>query len=264
MLRLLTLRNLLILLITFLPSFGWGAPTRVALETSMGDLVVELDTERSPKTVQNFLRYVDTGFYNETLFHRVVDGYLVQGGGYTRGLKRKPAFEAIPLEAASTLKNTRGSIAMARIHTKRDSARAEFFINVVDNPALDSTAGGYVVFGQIIKGMEIVDAIATVPVGSLGQHRHAPKTPVVIKRVRRIEEAVPATDDSCAPACSNAVDVMMRGFKEKDPKRFDSAALEGLRPTALTQCLSSCRSNPMLAECYSKAKTTKALKACGL
>ncbi len=256
-------KNLLIAAAMLVCHAAWAAPGRVELETSMGRVVIELDAGKAPKTVENFLRYVDSGFYNDTVFHRVVDGYLVQGGGYIRGLKQKAGFDPIVLESKASPKNLRGSVAMARIHTKRNSARSQFFINLVDNAALDTTAGGYIVFGRVVEGMEIVDAMATVPVGSMGRHQHMPKTPLVLKRAERVREAPVPEDDPCNTACPNAVDVMMRGFKEKQPERFDAAALAGLRPTALKECLDSCRATPKLAECYAGAKTTGALKACG-
>ena len=159
---------------------------RVRLETTMGNIVVELDAARAPKSVENFVAYVDDGFYDGTIFHRVIEDFMIQGGGFTPELSRKPARAPIRNEADNGLKNTRGSIAMARTRDPH-SATAQFFINVVDNPGLDFTAPnergfGYAVFGRVVEGMDVVDRIRTQPTGVRGRYRDVPESPIVINR----------------------------------------------------------------------------------
>jgi peptidyl-prolyl cis-trans isomerase A (cyclophilin A) len=154
---------------------------KVKLSTSMGDIVVELDAQKAPKSVANFVQYVKAGHYNSTVFHRVIESFMVQGGGMTADLSEKPTRAPIPLEAGNGLSNLRGTLAMARTNVP-DSATAQFFINVVDNPRLDSAGGGYAVFGKVIDGMDVVDKIRAVPTGNKGQYQNVPTTPVVIKQ----------------------------------------------------------------------------------
>jgi cyclophilin family peptidyl-prolyl cis-trans isomerase len=164
---------------------------RVLMQTSMGDLVIELDREKAPITVANFLRYVDSKHYDGTIFHRVIADFVVQGGGYSEKLQEKPTGDPIRNEARNGLKNLRGTLSMARtgeIH----SATSQFFINVKDNAALDHVdAGryGYAVFGKVVQGMEIVDMIRAVKTGNAntaeGVMSDVPLTPVLIKSVRR-------------------------------------------------------------------------------
>jgi cyclophilin family peptidyl-prolyl cis-trans isomerase len=166
-------------------------PPRVALHTNLGTITVELDAERAPKTVANFLAYVAQGHYDGTVFHRVIPGFMIQGGGFDRALQLRPTNAPIPNEADNGLKNVRGTIAMARTQDPH-SARAQFFINLVDNPHLDhrdrSAQGwGYAVFGRVVTGMEVVDAIANVPTTRVGPLRDVPVEPVVIERAERIE-----------------------------------------------------------------------------
>ncbi len=154
-----------------------GAPPvpvkpRVQLETSKGVIVVELEEEKAPKTVANFLAYVRSGFYAGTVFHRVIPDFMVQGGGMKTDLARKATGASIPNEAANGLKNVRGAVAMART-AEVDSATSQFFINLRDNPHLDHRGTtprefGYCVFGRVVKGMEVVDAIAAIPTGPRG------------------------------------------------------------------------------------------------
>lgn len=156
----------------------------VVMETSLGTFVVQLDRKRAPLTVENFLHYVSTGFYNGTLFHRVVPGFVIQGGGYTTAYVQKKTLAPIPNESGNGLENLRGSIAMARDEAPH-SADAQFYINLVDNRKLDPRPDrwGYVVFGKVIQGMDVVDKIATVPTGKLGPFdQDAPLTPVVIQK----------------------------------------------------------------------------------
>jgi peptidyl-prolyl cis-trans isomerase A (cyclophilin A) len=166
---------------------GKADPTpRVILVTSLGDITLELDAERAPKSVANFLGYVKAGHYEGTVFHRVIDGFMVQGGGFTADMKQKPTKAPIPLESQNGLKNLRGTIAMART-SDPNSATSQFFINVVDNPRLDFPSfdgHGYAVFGKVVAGMDVVDKIRAVPTTSVGPHQNVPAQPVVIRSAR--------------------------------------------------------------------------------
>jgi peptidyl-prolyl cis-trans isomerase A (cyclophilin A) len=158
---------------------------KVKFATSMGDIVVQLDAAKAPKTVDNFVQYVKAGHYDGTVFHRVIPTFMIQGGGMTTDMKEKPTREPIALEARNGLLNERGSIAMARTMDP-NSATAQFFINVKDNEFLNADkardGNGYAVFGKVISGMEVVDKIREVPTGSKGPHENVPNTPVIIKR----------------------------------------------------------------------------------
>jgi len=153
----------------------------VVLRTSMGDITIELIPDEAPISVQNFLQYVYDGFFDGTIFHRVIDGFMVQGGGFTKDMIQKPTREPIKNEAENGLKNTRGTLAMARTNVV-DSATSQFFINLVDNDFLDHSAKtfGYAVFGKVVAGMDVVDAIARVKKGRCGPHDDVPVEPVVI------------------------------------------------------------------------------------
>ena len=169
--------------------FGAGtafAGPKVKLETTMGDIVIDLDRDKAPKTVNNFLAYVRKGFYTNTIFHRVISNFMIQGGGLTEDMQAKPTDPPIENEAFNGLSNKKYTIAMARTGAPH-SATAQFFINVQDNPNLDfrsPTQGGfgYAVFGKVSKGQEVVDAIKAVPTGSKAGHKDVPTTPIVIKR----------------------------------------------------------------------------------
>ena len=169
------------------------AATEVKLQTNMGAIVLALNAEKAPATVANFLDYVRSGFYNGTLFHRVIAGFMIQGGGFTADYQRKPTRPPIKNEAANGLKNLRGTIAMARTPNP-DSATSQFFINVADNTFLDYQAPtpqgwGYAVFGEVISGMDVVDAISRVPTGSAGPFpKDAPQQPVIIERATVIKQ----------------------------------------------------------------------------
>lgn len=154
-------RILLALLITFFLAGPALAIEQVTLKTNFGDIVLELDDEKAPISVANFLKYVDEGFYNNTVFHRVIAKFMIQGGGYSADLKKKSGHEPIKNEAANGLKNRRGTVAMARTSVV-DSATSEFFINLADNSFLDHKVRdyGYAVFGKVVEGMDVVDAIA--------------------------------------------------------------------------------------------------------
>jgi cyclophilin family peptidyl-prolyl cis-trans isomerase len=158
----------------------------VSLSTSHGDLTVELFATEAPITVQNFLAYVADGFFDGTVFHRVISGFMIQGGGMDAGLRQKPTRTPIKNEAANGLKNTRGTLAMART-SDVNSATAQFFINLTDNAFLDhgSRDYGYAVFGRVTHGMEVVDAIARVKTGRKGPHDDVPLEPVTIVQARR-------------------------------------------------------------------------------
>ncbi len=161
---------------------------RVILETSRGDITVELHAEQAPKSVANFLEYVRAGFYDGTIFHRVIPGFMVQGGGFTADMTRKDTGDPIENEAANGLANARGTLAMARTSNPH-SATAQFFINVVDNAFLDHQSPtprgwGYAVFGRVVEGMEVVDAIAESPTGRTGGMSDVPIEAIVIKHAR--------------------------------------------------------------------------------
>lgn len=157
---------------------------KVLLATSMGDIVIELDAKKAPKSVENFMQYVKAGHYNGTIFHRVIPNFMIQGGGMLPDMKEKPTRPPIPLESRNGLSNVRGSVAMARTAVP-DSATAQFFINVKDNAFLDQAnsrdGNGYAVFGKVIKGMDVVDKIKDVPTATRGPHQDVPSEPVVIK-----------------------------------------------------------------------------------
>lgn len=171
-----------------------GKMVRVKIETSMGDIVLELDGEKAPITVDNFLQYADSGFFKDTIFHRVMSTFMIQGGGYNVELAEKKEGLRPPIknEWTNGLKNDRGTIAMARTPAP-DSATAQFFINVVDNPALSegkSGGAGYCVFGKVVEGMEVVDKIKDVETKvdpRLPMGKVVPVEPVMIKSVKRVE-----------------------------------------------------------------------------
>jgi peptidyl-prolyl cis-trans isomerase B (cyclophilin B) len=158
----------------------------VKLHTNFGTITLELDAARAPETTKNFLQYVQDGHYDNTIFHRVIDGFMIQGGGFAPGMKQKPTRAAIRNEAQNGLKNERGTVAMARTGEPH-SATAQFFINVADNAFLNHTAPtpqgwGYCVFGRVVDGMDIVEKIKAVRTGSSGFHKDVPVEDVVIQR----------------------------------------------------------------------------------
>ena len=158
----------------------------VKLHTNHGVITLELDAEKALVTVANFLAYVESGHYDNTVFHRVIDGFMIQGGGFEPGMNQKPTGEQIKNEADNGLKNERGTIAMARTQAPH-SATAQFFINVADNDFLnhrspDLQGWGYCVFGKVSEGMDVVDAIRKVKTGSSGFHQDVPKEDVIIER----------------------------------------------------------------------------------
>ena len=160
--------------------------TKVRLETSEGGIVLELDDENAPESVKNFVQYVRDGHYDNTIFHRVIDGFMVQGGGMSPGMKQKPTRAPIANEAANGLKNRKYSVAMARTSDPH-SATAQFFINVADNEFLDykgpSPQGwGYAVFGKVVEGADVVDRIKAVKTGRTGMHQDVPVDDVVLRK----------------------------------------------------------------------------------
>ena len=173
-----------------LPLPGWAQ--KVKLSTSMGDIVLQLDADKAPKTVANFVQYVQVGHYGGTVFHRVIDGFMIQGGGMSADLQEKPTRAPIPLESKSGLSNLRGTVAMARTMIP-DSATAQFFINVGDNVRLDATNSpdghGYAVFGKVIEGMDVVDRIKAVPVGNKASHQNVPQQTILIKQATLLKES---------------------------------------------------------------------------
>ena len=155
---------------------------KVKLSTSMGDIVVQLEPAKAPKTVENFLQYVKDKHYDGTIFHRVIDGFMIQGGGFSADMAQKPVRAPIALEAANGLKNDKYTIAMARTNVP-DSATAQFFINVKDNAMLNArqpSGDGYAVFGKVVQGSDVVDKIKAVATGNKGGHQNVPSSPVTI------------------------------------------------------------------------------------
>ncbi len=181
------MRHLLLALFSFfLLASVHAANPQLEVKTSQGTLTIELYPEKAPKTVENFLQYAKDGFFNGTVFHRVIPGFMIQGGGMTPDLREKATRSPIPNEAKNGLRNEPGSLAMARTSDPH-SASAQFFINLKDNGFLDypSRDGwGYAVFGKVVQGFEIVEKIAKVPTGNAGPHRDVPTTPVVIESVK--------------------------------------------------------------------------------
>jgi peptidyl-prolyl cis-trans isomerase B (cyclophilin B) len=159
----------------------------IIMHTTFGDITLELDAERAPKTVENFTAYVNDGFFNGTIFHRVIDNFMIQGGGFEVGMGQKPCGETIENEADNGLKNDFGTIAMARTMDPH-SATAQFFINIKDNDFLNHTAPtnqgwGYAVFGKVVDGLDVIDKIKAVATGSAGGHQDVPVEDVIIESV---------------------------------------------------------------------------------
>ena len=174
------------LLLSLASNLALAANPVVEMQTSEGTILIELYPEQAPQTVENFLEYAKGGFYNGTVFHRVIDGFMIQGGGFTPDMKEKPTRSPITNEAKNGLKNAAGTLAMARTRDPH-SASSQFFINLVNNPRLDYPSfdgWGYAVFGKVTKGMEVVNKIAQVPTGMAGPHQNVPLKPVLIQSVR--------------------------------------------------------------------------------
>jgi peptidyl-prolyl cis-trans isomerase A (cyclophilin A) len=181
------MRRLFLFAVTYLVALcAHAANPQLELKTSQGTLTIELFADKAPTTVENFLQYAKDGFFDGTVFHRVIPGFMIQGGGMTPDLKEKPTRTPIQNEAKNGLKNAPGTLAMARTNDPH-SASAQFFINLKDNSFLDypSRDGwGYAVFGKVVQGLEVVEKIAKVPTGNAGPHRDVPTTPVVIESVK--------------------------------------------------------------------------------
>ncbi len=178
------------LLLSFVISFPLLANPKVEMETNFGKIQIELFEKEAPVTVKNFLKYVDKGHYNGTIFHRVIDSFMIQGGGFNKDMQPKSSLAPIKNEADNGLRNNTGTIAMARTQVI-DSATSQFFINVNDNDFLNhrnkSTSGyGYAVFGKIVKGMPVVNRIKRAKTKNLGMHANVPETPIIIKNVRKL------------------------------------------------------------------------------
>ncbi len=172
----------------------------VIVQTSKGAIRIELYPALAPRTVANFLTYVDSGFYDGTIFHRVIEKFVVQGGGYTPELAAKPTLKPVRIETKNGMRNERGTVAMAR-RTGKDTATSEFFVNLKDNVSLDRRASrfGYTVFGRVVEGMDVVDRISRVQTGLRGKMRDVPILPVLLESVR-MENRLPAGTPSGIPA----------------------------------------------------------------
>jgi peptidyl-prolyl cis-trans isomerase B (cyclophilin B) len=168
-----------------------GTPVKVKLTTSMGALTLELDKEKAPISVENFVKYVESGHYAGTIFHRVIDGFMIQGGGFTKDMQQKPTSAQIKNESTNGLKNDIYTVAMARTGV-RDSATSQFFINVKGNDFLNYSGEnpqgwGYAVFGKVVEGMELVDKMRTVKTANAGPHQNVPVEPIVIEKAECIQ-----------------------------------------------------------------------------
>jgi cyclophilin family peptidyl-prolyl cis-trans isomerase len=179
---------------------AWAEQVKVLMQTNQGDIKLVLDKEKAPITVENFVNYANDGFYDGTIFHRVIKGFMIQGGGYTPEMQKKKTREPIQNEAKNGLKNTRGSIAMARTPPPH-TATAQFFINLKDNAFLDypgQDGWGYTVFGEVTEGIEVVDKIAEQPTGVKNRMRDVPVMPVVIEKVSILSDAPAPTQSPAA------------------------------------------------------------------
>jgi peptidyl-prolyl cis-trans isomerase A (cyclophilin A) len=166
-----------------------GNPT-VEMQTSKGTIVLELYPDKAPESVENFLEYVNDGFYNDTVFHRVIPNFMIQGGGFTARMKQKETQPPVVNESNNGLKNDRGTLAMARTSAPH-SAASQFYINLKDNPDLNHGGGerwGYAVFGRVTRGMEIVDEISREPTGIRGEHHNVPLSPIYIRSVKVLSD----------------------------------------------------------------------------
>ena len=202
------MKKLMVLLALAGAAVSAEATTRVEMKTSLGSIELALDEAKAPITVKNFVSYAKKGFYEGTIFHRVIDGFMVQGGGFTKDMVQKKTEAPIKNEAGNGLKNDKYTIAMARTMVV-DSATAQFFINVKDNGFLnhrseDPYGFGYAVFGKVTKGQEVVDKIAKVATGNHGFHQNVPTTPVVIEKVTVLDAAKPATTEAKPAAAKDA------------------------------------------------------------
>ena len=186
----------LMLFLTSTPSFATEnkmseSSTKIKLTTSLGDIIIKLNAEKAPISSANFLTYVNEGFYNGTIFHRVIPGFMAQGGGFDTSFNQKPVHASIKNEADNGLLNKRGTLAMARTNVP-DSATAQFFINYKDNSFLNYTSStasgwGYAVFAEVVEGMDIVDEMAKQPTGNRDGHQDVPKTDIIVEKAEVID-----------------------------------------------------------------------------
>lgn len=176
-------------LLALLPSLVWASGPRVELQTNLGKIIVELETEKAPKTVANFLSYVDDGSYNNSLFHRVIPGFVAQAGGYNAGFNPLPTHSPVENESSNGLSNRRGTLAMARM-SDPNSATRQFYFNLNDNTSLDANVQpGYTVFGTVVSGLDVLEKIANEPTSvdpKLGAN-DVPTNPIVITKVSRLD-----------------------------------------------------------------------------
>ena len=183
------MKQFLLAIAAFASTAAWAAPS-VEMQTSLGKMVIELNAEKAPGTVDNFLKYAKEGHYDGTIFHRVIEGFMIQGGGFSAAMDEKKTGKPIQNEAKNGLKNQRGTIAMAR-RPDPHSATAQFFINHKDNAMLDSPGQdgwGYAVFGKVVRGIEVVDKIAKVQTGNRGMYQDVPVEPVLIQSVKILSD----------------------------------------------------------------------------
>jgi peptidyl-prolyl cis-trans isomerase A (cyclophilin A)/peptidyl-prolyl cis-trans isomerase B (cyclophilin B) len=186
-------RLLLLLCALLIAPTVLAANPQVELKTTLGNVIIELYPENAPKTVENFLQYVKDGYYDGTIFHRVIPGFMAQGGGFSRNFQQKPTRPAIRNEAGNGLRNAIGTVAMARTADPH-SATAQFFINVAENDFLDFKSPddkgyGYTVFGRVTSGMDVVQKMLQVPTSTVGPHQNVPRQPIVIEQARLIDKA---------------------------------------------------------------------------
>lgn len=188
----------------------------VKMSTTMGDFIIELNQEKAPITVKNFLDYADEGFYDGLIFHRVISNFMIQGGGYDKDMKEKPTKPGIKNEWQNGLKNQAYTLAMARLGGKPDSATSQFFINVVDNARLDQAGDGaaYAVFGKLIKGMDVVDKIKMVKTKTAGMHQNVPEAPVVINKVSRVDLGDAEVKEAITAAKAKEVEEAQKATEE--------------------------------------------------
>jgi cyclophilin family peptidyl-prolyl cis-trans isomerase len=199
--RFITTTSLMLALITVFSNPLWAEPIDVLLQTNQGDIRLALDKDKAPITVENFVTYANQGFYDGTIFHRVIQGFMIQGGGYTPEMQKKATRDPIRNEANNGLKNKRGNIAMARTPPPH-TATAQFFINLKDNGFLDhkdEANWGYAVFGKVTEGMGVVDRIAEQPTGVKHRMRDVPLSPVIIEKVTVLSEAPAAAEPAPTP-----------------------------------------------------------------
>jgi len=187
-------KPLVVLSATAASSGGFAADPQVDLRTNVGTVRLELYPEKAPKTVENFLKYVRDGHYDGTIFHRVIPGFMIQGGGFTADMNQKKTRPPIPIESKNGLKNDIGTVAMART-SDPNSATAQFFINVGANSFLNypgQDGNGYTVFGKVVDGMDVVNKIVGMPTGNKGGHQNVPQQPIVIESAKVVEAAKPS------------------------------------------------------------------------